>query len=435
MTSITCHPLGVVQHLKDEEALPLPTGARRSFWEVLEFRSDGTVIETWKTPEVLNLHPRDSHMFSNVSYAGSKSRAMITPRSGTILFRTEAARACIFSDRAVLFPCKRLKDTVRTAQAIKTAISHQKVLPFELRVLEALLAETHRSLDVKAKRLAMVADTVITDVSRGAPATSSELQRFLPINRKLVETQYDVKDTLEAINDAMEDEQQLFRMCLRERAKILSLRSQSKRGQDDTKREKSAAEKAGNRRENDLDGPQYKLEKSSGKNNNHTNAADASSASARDHLTKDKALEEESDGEIPIPTRSVEIRMASHILEAYEYRLLAVQDSLNECIESLETTRHVWNMSLDHNRNRILRINLLISIASFAGLISTMPAAFFGMNLVSGVEEIPGLFWPVSTRSRASFAICSRSMHHSFLSCEMQSYSTLDIIIIIKKRA
>ena len=52
-------------------------------------------------------------------------------------------------------------------------------------------------------------------------------------------------------------------------------------------------------------------------------------------------------------------------------------------------------MTLDHQRNRVLRVNLIISIASLGGVMSTLPAAYFGMNLDSGLEDIPGIFWPV----------------------------------------
>lgn len=386
-------PLGVVKHLKDEEAMALPSGAQRKIWEVIEFRSDGTVLETWKTPEVLNLHPRDSHLFS-ASPVGAKTRAMITPRPGAILFRTEAAKACIFPDKAILFPCKVFQDTIRAAQAIKTAISQQKALPFEMRVLEALLFETHRSFDSKAKRLSMVADTVITDVSKGIPATASDLQRFLPINRKLTEMQYDVKETIDAINDVMNDEDQLFQICLHDREKIMSeifSRKTKTQNVDETGKPMNITATQQHLQE--------RLKHSEDENNtlngyeaNDINLGDDSNSRANLH---DRLLNESSRRS----KRSVEIRMASRILEAYEHQLLSVQGHLNECLESLETTRHVWNMSLDHNRNRILRVNLLISIASLAGLVSSIPAAYFGMNLDSGLENIPGIFWPVRCMS------------------------------------
>lgn len=49
----------------------------------------------------------------------------------------------------------------------------------------------------------------------------------------------------------------------------------------------------------------------------------------------------------------------------------------------------VWHMSLDNTRNRTLQTNLTISIASFALMVATVPAAFFGMNLLHGWEVRP----------------------------------------------
>ena len=66
---------------------------------------------------------------------------------------------------------------------------------------------------------------------------------------------------------------------------------------------------------------------------------------------------------------------------------------------------------LDHQRNRVLRVNLLISIASLGGIISTLPAAFFGMNLDSGMEDLPGVFWPVVQGSVTTGLVCAGLMY------------------------
>lgn len=173
--------LGVVEQLHDEVAIALPADSSRSFWEVVEFRPDGSALETWKTPEVLRLHPRDVHLFA--SETGLSHRAMIAPRAGAILFRTEAAKAIIYADRAILFPARRLSDTVRMAQAVKSALTQRSALPFELKVLESLLAETTRAFDTKSKRLALVAEAVVDDINRNFHASAAELQRFIPVTR------------------------------------------------------------------------------------------------------------------------------------------------------------------------------------------------------------------------------------------------------------
>ena len=35
-------------------------------------------------------------------------------------------------------------------------------------------------------------------------------------------------------------------------------------------------------------------------------------------------------------------------------------------------------------------------LQSFGLVLATVPAAYFGMNLSSGMEDVPGIFWPVA---------------------------------------
>lgn len=63
--------------------------------------------------------------------------------------------------------------------------------------------------------------------------------------------------------------------------------------------------------------------------------------------------------------------------------------SLQEMVENMDSTRDVWAMQLDTIRNRIIRVELLVAVASFSLMVSTVPASFFGMNLTSGLEVMP----------------------------------------------
>ena len=63
--------------------------------------------------------------------------------------------------------------------------------------------------------------------------------------------------------------------------------------------------------------------------------------------------------------------------------------SLQEMVENMDSTRDVWAMQLDTIRNRIIRVELLVAVASFSLMMSTVPASFFGMNLTSGFEVMP----------------------------------------------
>ena len=59
-----------------------------------------------------------------------------------------------------------------------------------------------------------------------------------------------------------------------------------------------------------------------------------------------------------------------------------------EMVENMDSTRDVWAMQLDTIRNRIIRVELLVAVASFSLMVSTVPASFFGMNLTWGLEVV-----------------------------------------------
>lgn len=68
----------------------------------------------------------------------------------------------------------------------------------------------------------------------------------------------------------------------------------------------------------------------------------------------------------------------------------------------MEAAQEVWELGLDTTRNRIIRMNLYFSILTCSLAVATLPAAFFGMNLPSGFEEHPTLFyWVVGAAATA----------------------------------
>lgn len=72
-------------------------------------------------------------------------------------------------------------------------------------------------------------------------------------------------------------------------------------------------------------------------------------------------------------------------MEHQQHLTLQLADA-QEMVENMNSTRDIWAMQLDTIRNRIIRVELLVAVASFALMMSTVPASFFGMNLTSGLE-------------------------------------------------
>lgn len=74
---------------------------------MIVFHSDNTVEEKMANAQFLSMQPRDLAVFTS-SLALTAQKALIRPRymadTRMVLFRTEAARVVIYSDRAVMFP-------------------------------------------------------------------------------------------------------------------------------------------------------------------------------------------------------------------------------------------------------------------------------------------------------------------------------------------
>ena len=69
-------------------------------------------------------------------------------------------------------------------------------------------------------------------------------------------------------------------------------------------------------------------------------------------------------------------------------------------------------LTLDNERNRIARLELVLSMAGLSIGGSAAVSGFFGMNLLSGVESAANLFWAVTamsiTASLVLFGTCWR---------------------------
>ena len=88
-------------------------------------------------------------------------------------------------------------------------------------------------------------------------------------------------------------------------------------------------------------------------------------------------------------------------------------------VENMDSTRDVWAMQLDTIRNRIIRVELLVAVASFSLMVSTVPAGFFGMNLTSGLEVrvLPILLCLVLRNQLQSACVKGRLQDSSALRC------------------
>ncbi|KAH7447659.1 hypothetical protein KP509_01G115600 [Ceratopteris richardii] len=99
--------------------------------------------------------------------------------------------------------------------------------------------------------------------------------------------------------------------------------------------------------------------------------------------------------------RAMKIRQAAaDLIVSYQREVDDAGGALEEMRKGMDSAQEVWELGLDTTRNRIITMNLYISMATVTLSLATVPASFFGMNLASGIEGHPNMFyWVMGTTS------------------------------------
>eukprot|EP01119_Soliformovum_irregulare_P024262 TRINITY_DN8658_c0_g1_i2.p2 TRINITY_DN8658_c0_g1~~TRINITY_DN8658_c0_g1_i2.p2 ORF type:complete len:206 (+),score=68.95 TRINITY_DN8658_c0_g1_i2:924-1541(+) len=80
------------------------------------------------------------------------------------------------------------------------------------------------------------------------------------------------------------------------------------------------------------------------------------------------------------------------LVENYLRILEHVKADIQSLQQAIKTTDDHVNLHLDSIRNKIMRMSLLLSVATFSTTLASVTAAIFGMNLTSGMETSPNAF-------------------------------------------
>ncbi len=101
------------------------------------------------------------------------------------------------------------------------------------------------------------------------------------------------------------------------------------------------------------------------------------------------------------------------LLEEYARQLSSALSDINYLLQRVQSKQEFVALALSSYRNRIARMNVIIDIAGVSLGIGTLVAGFFGMNLLSGMEETPGVFYAVIlTTSFAGIVVATTSMSY-----------------------
>lgn len=98
-------------------------------------------------------------------------------------------------------------------------------------------------------------------------------------------------------------------------------------------------------------------------------------------------------GKIRNPNDHEEVEL---LLEAYYSQTEEIMNRVKELVHDIQSTQDYLNVCLDSQRNRMIRLELKLIMATFALTIGTLIAGLFGMNLTTGLENSPDAFmWVV----------------------------------------
>ena len=93
------------------------------------------------------------------------------------------------------------------------------------------------------------------------------------------------------------------------------------------------------------------------------------------------------------------------LLESYHRRLLRVRHELHHMSRRVKNSKELASIHIDLVRNHIVRTDLNLAMVGVGLSACTAVAGIFGMNLLSGLEEAPGLFGTVAASSMCGGAL------------------------------
>lgn len=122
-------------------------------------------------------------------------------------------------------------------------------------------------------------------------------------------------------------------------------------------------------------------------------------------ITEQELAKEQGLGELDL-SRHNDVEL---LLEEYGRQLNNILFEINYMLQRLQSKQEFVQLALSSYRNRMIRMNLYMSISGLSLGIGTAIAGFFGMNLVSGIEMHPTAFYMVITGTTLTGAIVAAS--------------------------
>ncbi|CAM6041927.1 unnamed protein product [Sphagnum compactum] len=325
-------------------------------YSVVRINSDGSWLSLSLTSAQLGIHPRDIDVL-----AGGKSfvpqRATIAVRNNKVVLRMENVRALVCQDFVLLFEARKPRISKRgvfgggtsslgkapeevmkkAREMFAASMAHQAMEPpghvFDSMPFHLKMIEC--LLKETSNFFHQRVERLKVVVERMLEELTKDvnmggLQRLLPLKRALTEVEHDVQDTHVAMDQVLSSDDLLQALCL----------------------------------END------ELASPVAENSTHRETGEGGGS----------------------PNSNLRQATADMLL-TYQREVDDSGGALEELRKHMEAAQEIWELGLDTTRNRIIQANLMMSMATLSMSLAAVVASFFGMNLPSGYEQHPSLFW------------------------------------------
>jgi len=355
------------------------------------------------------------------------SAPVLAPRPGYILFDLGELRGLLQHDRLILIGADlpavgalgaEIQRRLEAARADDAPAADEA--PFEIRALECMLEQTYSVFEETLQTLSALVQSTLRDLT--APGSGGEgrreaaLSKLLPLRISLSALQARSRRVSLLLDEILDSEDDVSDMCLTFLRSLEpppplppptahTLPPTSLDTPSLSTDQLPAARRPTGPDSRYATGPESRDE---------SDDADESMRAARELLYDSESAaamlglsQEGSSVPVPMPM-SAEAEEAAAVAEAeraeeaqdqmetlldvYDARLNSVVDQIEQLASTIENTQDVLELTLDNERNRIARLELLLSMAGLSVGTCSAVSGFFGMNLLSGLEATAGLF-------------------------------------------
>ena len=278
-----------------------------------------------------SIHARDVSLLEHVADKFTGVPATMVRREKFSILRTNRFSAVIGQECMHLFE-KDSASSRAVAQKVSTATSTMKEeYSFPQLAAEACLNEASTQLELKLCRLGMLVDAVTKPLKNTAESNGERADFEMSVGQ--FQRLLPLKQALDEIDTDIREHHQMLDEALRNEFSFdLERQSGGRDGDGET-----------------INSPSSSLDASSHKDKNMNNVL--------------------------------------QLLTSHAGRSRAMGGRVLELKNALQATREVWELQLDVDRNRVVRLNLRATILGMSCAAASLPAAAMGMNVPHGLED------------------------------------------------